>query len=78
MRVQSFWSDLWCKGESHTGKGTDCRRKIHYSSPEVRRVMYSGGIELFTGDALSGDLPSSLVSFLLTTQGSLQWYSQFW
>ena len=50
------------------------------SSPEVRRVMYSGGIELFTGGAFSGRLPSflsSLVHFLLSTQGSLQSYSQF-
>lgn len=34
------------------------------SSPEMRRVMYSGGIELFTGGALSG--------ILLRTQDSLQ------
>lgn len=56
------------------GKGLAAEER---SSPEVRRVMYSGGIELFTGGALSGGLPSSLVSFLLTTQGSLQSYSQF-
>lgn len=56
------------------GKGLAAEEQ---SSPEVRRVMYSGGIELFTGGALSGGLPSSLVSFFLTTQGSLQSYSQF-
>ena len=58
------------------GKGLAVEER---SSPEVRRVMYSGGIELFTGGAFSGRLPSSIVfSFtLLGTQGSLQSYSQF-